>query len=243
MISSFPAHAELIAFYQQALNKQDGIIVELSNLQRGLAQKEVSICEKQGMRMAFISATNVSISPETVPYASGCWHYSNGNVVISAETLRDRKTISLSFAAKRFTTTPEFSRWQDYIKNSPFIRKPLTQKEQEALEVIAESYQVTIKNVFDGSLRARLTDTFTAQCSDDGEKKALISGCVANTGRCVTTEACWAYRDGDIYVSGIVHARDTDIPFSTRWDTKEFSPTENFVNWDGTRSQIPVQKP
>lgn len=67
------AYADLIAKHLHAVNKQDGLIVELSDLQRPESQKEASTCEKQGKRMVFISATDTKMFPRTLPYASGCW--------------------------------------------------------------------------------------------------------------------------------------------------------------------------
>lgn len=227
------AHAELVASYQQALNKQDGYIVQLSGLQRGTAQKEKSICEEKGMRMAFISVTNVMIFPRTISYAGGCWYYSNNSIVVSAKTLRENLDLNLSLPAKEFKTTPDFSSWKDYARYTTPIKKPLTKEEQAEAEIIATSYKVMMKSVFPAGLAARLTNRQTAECDSVGGKVARLSGCgVANSGRCITAEACWIHDDGEIKISGNLNFNGNDFPLDADWKASDFSKSENFTSWD-----------
>ena len=135
---STQSNAAMIAQHQYAINKTDAVIVSLSNLQRGEAEKSDAICEKQGKRMVLLLATSSPIYPQTIPYASGCWYYQSGIVYVNAKTIKDGIEINQKYNASEFKTTNEFTKWKDYYlvsRNSKKIQYP-PPGEDECKEII-----------------------------------------------------------------------------------------------------------
>ena len=226
------AHADLIAQYVHAVNKQDGLIVELSDLQRPEAQKEPSTCEKQGKRMVFISATDTKMFPRTIPYASGCWFYSSSSIIITANTLRETRPVNLSYPAKEFQTTSSFSTWENFSRNAPSIAKPVSKEAQEESEVIAGRYNAKVQGFFGGT-HAMLTGVAADDCRENGGKRARVLGYLDATRKGTRVDGCWAYSNEEIRFWGTARIDDkADLPVGATWKANTFSKTEHFIRWE-----------
>ena len=227
--------AELIAFREAALNKKQAYAVELSDKQRAVIDKTPSECEIKGARKVLISVSNAIIFPRADPFASGCWYYVGGKVVIAADTIYGNKPLRLSYAASEFKTTPDFLKWDAYALNAPVVSKPLTEKEKRDAEIIATGNDaVNIPGKFMGSPYIALTDVQISICNP-GEKKAVVGGCVEGTGRCVAGDMCWSHLDGVIRLHGELTARDRVFPMTGEWRVSDFNKSANFVSWDHIR--------
>lgn len=227
--------AEMIAFREAVLNKKQAFVVELSDKQRALIDKTPSECEIKGARKVLISVANTITYPRAEPFASGCWYYVGGKVIIAADTLHDNKPMRLSYLVGEFKTTPEFLKWDAYALNAPVINKPLTEKEKRDAEIIATgNHTVNIPGKFVGRPNVELTDVQISMCNV-GEKKAVVSGCVEGTGRCVRGDMCWSHSNGVISLRGELTARDRVFPMAGEWPVSDFEKSKNFIGWDHVR--------
>lgn len=108
------AHAELVATGFYKITSSDMLVAELSDQQRPSESTEPSQCEKEGKRMVLASVGDMRTFPRIIPYASGCWHFTDDSIILELRTLRDRKPLTLRMPLADFDTTPKFTRWADY---------------------------------------------------------------------------------------------------------------------------------
>ena len=117
------AHAGLVATGFHQLNRTDVLVAELSDQARPAVATKTSLCESQGKRMALASVGSAQIAPRTIPYASGCWYFEAGAVVLELRTLRERQPFTLHMPIEEFDTASAFTRWTDYLQGkAPAVR-------------------------------------------------------------------------------------------------------------------------
>lgn len=116
LLAAGNARSELIANGFYKINRTDVLVTALSDQQRpsSTAVRNAVSCANEGKRMVLASVGNMRLGPRTIPYASGCWHFTGSVVMLELVTLDEGRQITLRMPLSDFDTTPKFTRWTDY---------------------------------------------------------------------------------------------------------------------------------